>query len=112
MAMFIEFHSNKYQRQFRVGRAMSAWTQKHGPLGVAHVAFLVFVVPCALADDSIRNLYQRRLDQKLVEFRFDENINSTYEHIRESMMQAGLEALGEVRKSEDKNYKWDFNEDT
>lgn len=66
-----------------------------------------------LQDETIRNLYQRRLDQKLTEFRYEDKVNDTYEHIKDCLKQAGLEALGKVEiEKTDRLHRWDFTENT
>jgi len=62
-----------------------------------------------LQDESIRHLYQNRLDQKLVEFRF-ENLTETYEHVKKCIKEAALEALGEEETRT--QHKSNFTEDT
>lgn len=48
-----------------------------------------------LQDETIKELYQRRLEQKLEEFRFA-NLEKTYIHIKNSIKQAASEALGKI----------------
>lgn len=63
-----------------------------------------------LQDESIRQLYQKRLDQKLNEFRFT-SLEETYQHVKECIKEAALEALGEKTSNKGK-YNWDFSEAT
>lgn len=55
-----------------------------------------------LREESIRDLYKRRLDQKLQEFRY-ESIQETYEHVKTCIKEAAGEALGE---EEVKQYRY------
>lgn len=64
-----------------------------------------------LQDESTRHLYQTRLDQKLIEFRYDDNMEDTYQHIKESMLQAGMEALGEV-EGKQRPFEYNLSETT
>lgn len=45
-----------------------------------------------LNDDSMKDLYQGRLDENLEEFSF-ENIKGTYDHLNSSKKEATLEVL-------------------
>ncbi|XP_060528331.1 craniofacial development protein 2-like [Cylas formicarius] len=47
-----------------------------------------------LEKETIRDLYRRRLDEKLIEFNFN-NLTDTYEHVKKSIKEAAYEALGE-----------------
>lgn len=63
-----------------------------------------------LEEDSIKDLYKRRFNQKLEEFRY-ESLEQTYEHIKTCIKTAALETLGEKdQKYTHQNTK--LNEDT
>lgn len=46
-----------------------------------------------LQDETVKDLYQRRLEQKLEEFRYDD-IEETYMHMKKCIKQASDQALG------------------
>lgn len=63
-----------------------------------------------LQDETIRDLYKRRLDQKLTEFTYD-SAEDLYDHIKQSIKQAAMEALGKIKK-ENKKYEYNLKEST
>lgn len=48
----------------------------------------------SLQEESVRNLYQTRLDQRLIEREY-ESVEEIYSHVKDSIHQAAYEALGE-----------------
>lgn len=64
-----------------------------------------------LQDELIRNPNQSRLNQKLIKFRYDENPEVKYKHLKNSILQAGVKALGQVEGNK-RQYKWDLSEGT
>ncbi|XP_054708323.1 uncharacterized protein LOC129218133 [Uloborus diversus] len=70
----------------------------------------VFRIPL-LQEDSIRNVYQKRLNQLIREADSNDNVNEEWDNIKNLIQKAAYEALGKSRKKYRKNGLIIWNDD-